>query len=259
MIEQHNGVVAAGDWHGNKRYALAAIEHTDKIGCKTIVHTGDFGYHFGTAFLDDLNKELVKRDMYLYFVDGNHENFHVLYTYEIAEDGTRPLRDRIIHLPRGFRWVWDDEIWLALGGAVSVDKEWRVPGQEWWSEEQLSFGDVLTASRAEADIMITHDCPSGIEIAIIQGNPHGFPANVIREADAHRDTMQLVVNEVKPKLLIHGHYHYKYNDVLIGEDYVTKVHGLDCDGGPLSRNIMIVRKSVNDSTEIEEGDEESSV
>lgn len=259
MITEHNGVAAAGDWHGNSRFARAAIQHADEaLNCKTIIHTGDFGYHFSTHFLDNMNDQLAERDMMLYFVDGNHENFHVLYTYEIAEDGTRPLRDRIIHLPRGFRWDWNGETWLALGGAVSVDKDWRTPGHEWWSEEQLSFGDMLTASRAPADVMITHDCPSGVDISAIRGNPHGFPAHSLREAEAHRDHMRLVVDEVKPGLLIHGHYHTRYVDMLIGEDYFTEIQGLDCDGAPLNKNMIRVRKAI-DSTEIEEGHEESSV
>lgn len=242
MKNEPKVVVAAGDWHGNQKYALAAIAYAQRnLGADTIVHVGDFGYNFGNEYLDRMQKLLKELDMYLYFVDGNHENFHILYTYALDDDGTRPLRDRIIHLPRGHRWKWNDETWLALGGAVSVDKDWRVPFKEWWPEETISFGDVLVAVQGgEVDYMITHDCPSGVLITSIIDNPYGFPAHSLRDAEAHRDTLRSVVDEVKPKLLVHGHYHQYYKDKLVGDDYVTQVYGLHCDGESMTRNMRVI-------------------
>ena len=41
------------------------------------------------------------------------------------------LAGRIWHLPRGHRWRWHGRDWLALGGAVSLDRAVRTAGVNW--------------------------------------------------------------------------------------------------------------------------------
>lgn len=36
-------IALAGDWHGNTRWALHALEAAARQGCDTVVHLGDFG------------------------------------------------------------------------------------------------------------------------------------------------------------------------------------------------------------------------
>lgn len=52
-----------------------------------------------------------------------------------------------------------------------------------------------------------------------------------------------VVNAVRPRLIIHGHYHLRYGAFheLPGGDR-TLVQGLDCDGTPASRSTLFINK-----------------
>ena len=59
---------------------------------------GDFGclwspedQEYEQSVLDDAEKMLVDCNMTLFFCDGNHENYDLLYSIPIAEDGTRHI------------------------------------------------------------------------------------------------------------------------------------------------------------------------
>ena len=241
-------IAYAGDWHGRLSYALKAVFFAAQNGAEAIVHAGDFGFNFTPEFLDPLNERLDSYGIDLYFVDGNHENFHTLFTYPIVE-GVRPLRERIIHLPRGTRWVWQGKMFLALGGAISVDKHRRTEGKTWWREERITWDEAnKVIEGGPADIMITHDCPDGVEIPGLEDGHLYFPEHLLMESDGHRKLLRVIVDEVKPELLIHGHYHRRYTDTLVGDDYQTKVIGLDCDTESVLRNMIFMEEQNGDKT-----------
>lgn len=207
---------------------------------KVIVHCGDFGYNLKTNFLLRLKVLLERYDMYIVWVDGNHENFDRLYSYDIV-DGVRPLNERVIHLPRGYRWQWNGTSYLALGGAHSIDKHFRTPGTEWWHQEWITFADAERAVQGgHADIMICHDAPQGVRIPnLTKTDGWGWPEDMVRASNEHRNIVRAVVDDVKPHFLFHGHYHEAYEAVLHGEDYVTYVIGLDRDGARWTDNVVV--------------------
>jgi hypothetical protein len=158
-------IAIAGDWHSDTGYAVAAIDHAAKRDAGVLLHMGDFGYNFTDSYLDALDDALRRHDLELGFVDGNHENFDRLLAQPVAADGLRHLRERIVHLPRGFRWRWGTTRCLAVGGAYSIDRFLRTPGKSWWPQETITVAqarDIITAGRA--DVMFCHDCPAGIEV-----------------------------------------------------------------------------------------------
>lgn len=231
----------AGDWHANTLYALDAVDYFHTRMVDHIVHVGDFGYNFESKYIRPLTDQLLHNDQHLWFLDGNHENFVKLGQYPIAPDGTGTISSRIHHLPRGFRWQWQDKRMLALGGAFSIDKRHRIPNVSWWSEEEINWDEADHVIEAgEADIMFTHDCPTGVEIPDLRRNPMNLPPDVLNQANNHRNLLRQIVDAVKPKRLYHGHYHVRYDGMLWGNDYTTEVHGLDCDGTPLKLNTLIV-------------------
>ena len=170
------GIVAiAGDWHGNLRWALDRIADAHTAGATTIVHLGDFGYWVPDPatrkYLFRVNKRLGELGMRLLFVDGNHEDRDRLAALPVdPASGLRPVRDHIAHLPRGYRWTWQDEdgrswTWLALGGAVSVDRHHRRIGKSWWPGEVLTEADVAAAtSDGVMDVLVSHDAPARVSI-----------------------------------------------------------------------------------------------
>ena len=195
---------------------------------------------------------LAERDMQLLWIDGNHEDHSRLASLPLAGDGTRPISDHVTHLPRGFRWTWQDSdgkryTWLALGGAVSVDRRWRTPGRSWWAEERISRNDADAAiAGGPVNVMVSHDAPNGVTIPGIGAND--WPADVLRDADAHRTLLREVVDAVQPQHLWHGHYHVRYDALLdMGggrdESRVCHVHGLDRDDSGPSLNVELVDAS----------------
>lgn len=232
----------AGDWHGNERYARKQIMSMHVRGVKVIVHVGDFAYSLNKHYLDALQSSLTVADMYIVWVDGNHENFHVLYTYPIV-DGVRPVRSRIIHLPRGYRWEWNGKKFLALGGAHSIDKLQRTPGASWWPEEHITYEEAELASQGgHADIMVTHDCPRNFVIKGIDDRKDDgyWPSSMINASNHHREVLQSVVDRVKPTRLVCGHYHRRQTGVMRGDGYVTLVDILNADIGPWLENVMVL-------------------
>jgi hypothetical protein len=233
-------IAFAGDWHANTRWALGAVDHAARQGATVIVHVGDFGYDYEASFVRRLDRALTSAGIQLLFVDGNHENFPVLLRYPVRSHGLRQVAGSIWHLPRGFRWTWGTTTLLALGGAHSVDRPWREPGRSWWSGETITDTDIAVAvSGGPVDVLISHDCPAGVDIPGLEETAHLWPADQIAAAEAHRRRLRTVVDEVRPRAIWHGHFHRRYTAKAdLGYGPVV-VQGLDCDGTTMARNVVV--------------------
>jgi hypothetical protein len=140
------------------------------------------------------------------------------------------VRDRIWHLPRGYRWTWHRREWLALGGGVSLDRVARVQGETWWPQEEIQPEQAKDAiSGGPADVMVTHDCPSSLTHRFPPPPSWWDPGDLAR-SDAHRNLLQTVVDGVRPGHLIHGHLHLSYARTVEMSHGPVQVTGLDADG-----------------------------
>ncbi len=237
MEDTAGRIGVAGDWHGNTAWAVRAVRRMGALlpgdGRRVIVHLGDFGIWPGPEghdYLSRLDAALTAAGAELWFVDGNHEDFTQLARLRPGPDGREQVTGRIWHLPRGYRWRWHGREWLALGGAVSLDRAGRTEGINWWPEEEITraqAGSVIAAGRA--DVMVTHECPAGVKHSFPPPPSWWSPAD-LRRSDAHRALLREVVLAVRPRWLMHGHLHIAYQrrvDLGAGPIEVT---GLDCDG-----------------------------
>lgn len=242
MTAETQRIAFAGDWHMNTQWARNAIAHAAERGAQTVVHLGDFGYTFSREFVDGVDQALAEHGMDLLFVDGNHEDFPKLDSYPRV-GGRGKLTDRIWHAPRGYRWEWGAVRFLALGGAYSVDRPYRVPGVSWWPEETIGRGDIARVMGGGfADVLISHDCPVGVVIPGIDDRTtvSPFPPLEIMRANEHRQLLRGAIESVRPSVIWHGHYHVKYQTVTdLGFGPVV-VNGLDCDGTSLAANVAVV-------------------
>lgn len=209
-------ILVCGDWHGYTAAAKACAKKADQEGCDVIVQVGDFGFwpHTDPEYVETVSRHLAKRDKWMVWIDGNHENFDVLYNteWERTEEGFWRIAPNVYYAPRGLRWRWDGVNFLALGGGYSIDKDWRLAqgpiGQYWWPQETITQRQVYEAIEGgAADVMFTHDCPLGVEI----GNPD---YKTDRESEQNRMAVRAVVDEVKPLRLYHGHFHHRQDSVL---------------------------------------------
>src|SRR4051812_17394182 len=230
----------AGDWHANTRWATAAVGYAADQGAAVMVHLGDFGYEFRPAFLRGLDRALSNANLNLLFVDGNHEAFPTLLRYPVRPNGLRQVTQRVWHLPRGFRWTWGGVRFLALGGAYSVDRQWRTPGSSWWLEEEITDEQVAIASAGgPVDVLLSHDCPAGVDIPGLRESAHLWPPLDLIRAEGHRRQLDRVTEAVRPRWVWHGHYHRRYDTTADLGYGPVEVRGLDCDATRLESNVVV--------------------
>lgn len=210
-------VAFAGDWHGDTFWAKQVINVAHQWGIKRIYHVGDFGIwpgEFGASFIRKTHKWLDKYDMEIWVTPGNHEwwprleEIYSKYPGQVAP--TSKNYPRIKWLPRGHRWEDDGISFVSLGGAPSIDRDYRSPGKSWWPEEVITEEDVeRTVAGGYADIMITHDSPNpGVKkVQQIVTGPSTWPPLARIYSDRGRELMTKAFEGVQPKLLVHGHYH----------------------------------------------------
>lgn len=210
-------VTVAGDWHGNVRATVGTLPEIDT---KTVLHVGDFGL-YPDSDLQNLLEVLDEAEHIgrVLVTPGNHEDW-VSLTELFAEHPGKALRisGKVWVLPRGFRFTLGERSVVSLGGAPSIDFEWRVSGDPHWSElEALTDADVDAAiAGGPADIMIAHDGVDGsgvLEIEHILAHPVGWSARALDYAREGRERLTRAWNGIKPLLLLHGHYHVRGSGV----------------------------------------------
>lgn len=233
-----------GDTHGNTNWVQLVIETAKEHDVDWIVQVGDFGYwehkQHGVDFLFDVQAVLDDNDMQMVWIDGNHEAHPIVRrNYGPSSDrhqvhpefGFWRIRDNLWHAPRGHRWVWDDVKFLALGGAYSIDKGFRKVGSSWWWEELITEDEVDDAiAGGAADVMVTHDCPAGVQGAIPELGGLDRQKDRWPESLENRRKLRRVVDEVRPFALVHGHYHHRNTELLpLDDGWEVLIEGLACD------------------------------
>lgn len=234
-------IAYAGDWHANTSWSVGAIEQARDKGAEIILHVGDYGYDFHPGFRQQIEEALTRAGIELWFVDGNHEDFSWLSKVAIGRDGRRQISEHVFHLPRGYRWEWSGVSFLAMGGAYSVDRRWRKLNVSWWQEETITDEQIEKAiADGPVDVMISHDCPAGVDIPGLDKTSNLFPYQAIMQSNEHRSQLRKVADAVRPREIWHGHYHRRY-DALANFGYgEVEVHGLDMDATSFEDNVVLV-------------------
>lgn len=206
-----------GDTHGNTGWTLQMLGEFKRAGITRIYQLGDFGLwqgHEGQKFLFKVNRDLRQNNQKMYVTLGNHENYVLAEALRPVTSGEdtgwlwNPQYPNILFAPRVHRFEIEGVSFLSVGGANSIDREWRIEGISWWAEEQISYGDVLRAvDGGSAQVMLTHECPNVVNL-FPNGSTNSWSVEGLVYAEKSRIAMQNIVDEVQPELLFHGHYHF---------------------------------------------------
>lgn len=229
-------ILAVGDTHGDVLTVRNALFEAAAGGDSWLFQVGDFGYwehtRRGIQFLDDVEVFAARYGVPVVFIDGNHENHPMLWDrYRDSDktpEGFWTIRPHLFYAPRGHRWTWGDKSFLALGGAYSIDRDWRKLGDSYWLTEEITPEEAdLACEGGQVDVMFTHDAPMSV-------SPYGSaPRMMFPETEANRRKIERVVETVRPSLLVHGHWHHRYSDTFTHRDgFETKIEGLSADGRP---------------------------
>jgi len=209
-------VFATGDIHGdmqiNRLGSSGFPQGKDLTKEDIVIILGDFGLLWeytvsGTEkyWLDWLEA----KPWTTVFIDGNHENFVRLYelpTEERFGADVGIIRPSIYHLRRGRIYTIGGQTFFAFGGALSIDKDRRIQGISWWSEEipsRKEFHDAadLLDKQEYVDFILTHAAPLSILIKL------GIYINHIKYRDPTTQMLDCFEKTTRYGLWLCGHYH----------------------------------------------------
>jgi hypothetical protein len=194
-VENIKKALILGDVHGRDLYLANAIALARAKGLDAIIQVGDYGYWPGHA--DSMTEPM---GLPVYWVDGNHENHEQLKQFR---EPVNEIAENLYYIPRGTVHEIQNKQVLFMGGAYSIDKEYRTPGLDWFPEETIGWADMQRAmGHDKADIVIAHDCPAEIPIL----------TDTYQASIQNRSLLSMLLDNYRPEYWFFGHYHrtWKY-------------------------------------------------
>lgn len=111
---------------------------------------------------------------------------------------------------RHSQWIPDGHVegnMMFIGGAVSIDRAYRVENYSWWSNEELSYAEldklVNKYQEVKPKVMVTHDCPEEVATAML----YHLRREKIGDGSRTRQALQAMLSCHSPELWIFGHWH----------------------------------------------------
>lgn len=163
------------------------------LNCPYSIQLGDFGLGFGRDAYLKFKKGKVRH----FFIRGNHDNPKICRTYpNFIPDGS---------FFKDFAGIKDLRL-FALGGALSIDREYRIEGLTWFPDEEASILDLYRIidlyNEHNPRVVVSHDCPSqvlGQFTKNIRDNP--------KYQSKTRQALTHMFESRQPELWVFGHYH----------------------------------------------------
>jgi hypothetical protein len=185
-------ILLLSDVHAHYHVIEAQIVHAERsLHCPVaeVVVLGDFGM-FRPNLYAYFRREGRRFTRPVSFLEGNHEDFGAL------PDLVRDYADVVVYLPRASLHRFG--VWraLCLGGAKYMDAWSTPPGCEIRDAE---IAACLAHPAGAVDLILTHDCPSGIGIGNTAGLEHYGPPGVAGLAELSA--------ALQPRMWFFGHHH----------------------------------------------------
>lgn len=190
-----------GDVHGKYdayKRAIAAVPRSIQVGDMGVGFRHARGARLGEPAANPPHYAMVRGDHR--FIRGNHDNPTACRTQS--------------------QWIPDghcEDAMMFVGGAVSIDKDQRTEGYDWWPDEELSEAELQNIGSnylaRKPRIMVTHDCPE--EVAAILLAKFAILGTAKRDLFSRtRVALQEMWAAHPPELWIFGHYHVSFEQVL---------------------------------------------
>ena len=210
-------IFITGDTHGEFQRIKNLCEKAHTNRDDTLIILGDVGLNYYGGKRDRIRKTLVAAfPITLFCIHGNHEMRPESipgYEKKIWHGGTvlfEPEYPSILFAVDGEIYDFEGKSMLVIGGAYSVDKEYRLSrGFGWWPDEQPSAAikrhveEVLDSQNWKIDVVLSHTAP-------IKYEPREVFLPFIDQSKVDKSTEHWL-GEVESKLSYSkwycGHYH----------------------------------------------------
>lgn len=182
-----------------------------------VICCGDFGYwpKFVTSWARPFSDIKLQTAEKLLWCDGNHEDF-----WSLAKRESDEIEPGIIYMPRGSTYTLPDgRVILFMGGALSIDKDLRILGKNWFPEETITQKDFENLPDGRVDIFITHTCP----VELVNDLKVGYPEKGLEPSNY---ALSELWKAYKPDLWFFGHWHQYGEYKIMG----TKCYALSAPG-----------------------------
>jgi Icc-related predicted phosphoesterase len=205
---KYKKILFMGDVHGDFVTMNNILELEKPDLC---IQLGDFGIwprlsgsNFGKFQYDMKHLHDVKYP--LYFIEGNHEDYEYLNDNYDSYDGTYLIENeykKVKHIRRGYIEKINDMNFLFIGGAESIDKQFRTEGISWFPEETITNFDIecilnnVSTLNIKIDVIVSHTCPE--EFNVIENKYH--------DRSPSMKALSCLLHELKPYYWYFGHFH----------------------------------------------------
>lgn len=220
-----------GDTHGIVQDIAWIDQKAKEEEVELIIQVGDFGVRWD-HHCDRYFQQKKQGGPTWITVGGNHENY--VCWQKLQADQNFPvlieLWSNVYWAPRPTLMKINEEKFLLMGGANSIDRHLRIEGKNWWSyeqptrEEMDNFFSLLEDERPE--IVVTHEAPASVNLG--ENNRENKVAIDFDNVITHSNHM--------PRKWYYGHHHHsgttevgKTNFVCcgMGKHYVIHQQGED--------------------------------
>jgi len=210
-------IIVAGDIHGNWGPLNELI---NKKNPKLILQVGDFGWwprahgkpkrkirdNYGRIIKPWDNYGVKPGKTEIYWCPGNHEDWDEL---SLRNAIPSELYKNIFYMRRGaILTLSDGRIVLFMGGGLSIDKESRTIGIDWFPQELIPYSEFYKLQETnidKIDIVISHTCPLEFNPKLHSKQPYeGWQYKFM---DCSQQVLSAILKEYKPSLWYFGHFH----------------------------------------------------
>lgn len=219
-------VFVTGDTHGTIDIdkVIEFSKRPDLTSDDVLIICGDFGLVWSESQSEmEWRRWYSERPFTTLFIAGNHENYNLLNKlphYNWNGITVRYVCNKVYHLMNGIYTINNKKI-LAIGGAESHDKEWRVETVDWWEQELPSatqlgnLKNAINSSDKKFDAIITHCAPDWAQDLFGYTD---YPQNRLTHF------LDDVSNEVQYRNWYCGHYHNDIGAIIDGATKFTLLY-----------------------------------
>lgn len=198
-----DSVLIIGDIHGAFNRLKDLIVRSQIENC-CLICVGDLGIGFQYSEegerkgIEALNSFFAERSILFMSIAGNHDSPSYF-------DGSVNLSHFKL-LPDYTRIRINGEEFLFVGGAVSIDRLWRVPNLSYWEDEVFVLKPDLAG---KCDVLITHSAPYWIGPFDKEGLASWCKKDKTLWDECYKERMEIdeLIKLCQPKRAFIGHFH----------------------------------------------------